>query len=55
MRVVSTMYQENLTVEETAVRFSVTVRTIFRIIRRCRDAGMPDLMGQQDLMPFAAD
>ena len=55
MRVVSTMYQENLTVEETAARFSVTVRTIFRIIRRCRDAGMPDFMGQQDLMAFAAD
>ncbi len=31
-----TMEQERLTVEEAAERFSVTVRTIFRILRRCR-------------------
>ena len=34
------MRLENLSVEETAERFSVTVRTIFRIMRRCREAGM---------------
>ena len=29
---------ERLTVEEAAGRFSVTARTIFRIIQRCREA-----------------
>jgi len=32
--VVATMAQEGLTFEETAERFSVTVRTVFRIRRR---------------------
>ena len=38
----STMQSEDLTVEEAAARFSVTVRTVFRIMRRCREAA-PDL------------
>ena len=38
LKVWSTMRSENLTVEEAAERFSVTVRTVFRIIRRCREA-----------------
>jgi hypothetical protein len=29
--------REGLTVEETAARFAVTVRTVFRAVRRCRD------------------
>ena len=34
------MEQERLTVEETAERFSITVRTVFRIVQRCREATM---------------
>ncbi len=51
-KVWSVMQQESLTVEEAADRFSVTVRTIFRIIRRCRDAAVID---QEELAVFAAD
>ena len=46
------MQQEDLAVEGAAERFSVTVRTIFRIMRRCRDAAMID---QEQLSAFAAD
>ena len=38
LKVWSTMGAEGLTVEEAAERFSVTVRTVFRIMRRCREA-----------------
>ena len=37
LKVWSTMRSEGLTVEEAAERFSVTVRTVFRIMRRCRE------------------
>ena len=37
-RIMRVMQQESLTIEETAERFSVTVRTVFRIIQRCREA-----------------
>ena len=33
------MQAEGLTVKEAAVRFSVSKRTVFRIMRRCREAG----------------
>tara|TARA_Y100000588_G_scaffold381989_1_gene468620 strand:+ start:273 stop:413 length:141 start_codon:yes stop_codon:yes gene_type:complete len=46
------MQQHDLTVEEAAERFEVTVRTIFRIMRRCRDASLAD---QEELVVFAAD
>jgi|TARA_B100001750_G_C15516776_1_gene607871 predicted DNA-binding transcriptional regulator YafY len=46
------MQQHDLTVEEAAERFEVTVRTIFRIMRRCRDASLVD---QEELVVFAAD
>ena len=39
-RMIRVMQQESLTVEETAARFSVTVRTVFRVIQRCREATM---------------
>jgi|TARA_B100000809_G_scaffold68608_1_gene65786 predicted DNA-binding protein YlxM (UPF0122 family) len=48
----SAMQQDDLSVEEAAERFSVTVRTIFRIMRRCRDAAVID---QEELAVFAAD
>ena len=39
-RIVRAMQQESLSVEETAARFSITARTVFRIIQRCREAAM---------------
>lgn len=39
LKVWSTMQSESLSVEDTAERFSVTVRTVFRIMRRCRESG----------------
>ena len=49
----STMQSEGLTVEEAAERFSVTVRTVFRIMRRCRDAAAE--LDAATLHAFAAD
>ena len=46
------MQNDDLTVEDAAERFYVTVRTIFRIMRRCRDAAVLD---QEELSVFAAD
>ena len=37
-RVLATMQAENLSVEAAAERFDVTARTIFRILRRCKNA-----------------
>ncbi len=37
-QVMYTINQERLSVEEAAERFSVTVRTVFRILQRCRAA-----------------
>ena len=53
LKVLTTMRLENLTVEEAAERFSVTVRTVFRIMRRCREA-MPEMEGQE-MLALAAD
>ena len=53
LNVWSTMQSERLTADEAAQRFSVTVRTIFRITRRCRDA-MMDVEGEE-LLALAAD
>ena len=44
-RIVGTMQQESLTIEETAERFGVTIRTVFRILQRCREATMRDPAG----------
>ena len=52
LKVWSTMRSESLTAEEAAERFSVTVRTIFRIMRRCRDAG--EELEEEELEVFAA-
>lgn len=37
-RVMYAIQQESLSMEEAAERFSVTVRTVFRILQRCRAA-----------------
>ena len=42
IKVLAVMQREGLTVEETAERFSVTVRTVFRAMRRCREA-LPEM------------
>ena len=41
-RIVHTMQQNSLSIEETAVRFGITNRTVFRILQRCREATMQD-------------
>ena len=37
-RIMRVMQQESLSIEETAVRFSITHRTVFRVMQRCRQA-----------------
>ena len=37
-RMCKIIYSEGLTAEQAAKRFSVTVRTVFRIMQRCREA-----------------
>ena len=41
-RIVRTMQQEALSIEDTAQRFGITNRTVFRILQRCREATMQD-------------
>ncbi len=53
LRVWSAIRSEGLSVEEAAERFSVTVRTVFRVIRRCREAD--EEMDGEALQAFAAD
>ncbi len=42
MEVLTVMQRDGLTVEETAERFSVTVRTVFRAMQRCREV-LPEM------------
>jgi hypothetical protein len=53
LKVLTVIQSEDLTVEQAAERFSVTSRTIFRIIRRCREAEAE--LGTEELQLFAAD
>lgn len=53
LKVWSTMQSESLTVEAAADRFSVTVRTVFRIMRRCRDEATE--LNSTEVQAFAAD
>ena len=55
-QVMTTIQLENLSVEAAAERFSVTVRTIFRIISRCRNAttDTPGNAAGQELPALAA-
>ena len=41
-RIVHTMQKEALSIEDTAERFGITNRTVFRILQRCREATMQD-------------
>lgn len=51
-QVMYTIQQESLSMEEAAERFSVTVRTIFRILQRCRNALAA--VEEQSLAAYAA-
>ncbi|MBM3942801.1 MAG: hypothetical protein FJ316_07760 [SAR202 cluster bacterium] len=51
--VLAAMERDGLTVEETAERFSVTARTVFRAIRRCRDA-MSEMSQEGEALPALA-
>ena len=53
MKVWRTIDSESLTAEEAARRFSVTVRTVFRIMRRCRESILE--MDVEEMEAFAAD
>ena len=53
LKVLTVMQIEKLTVDEAAERFSVTVRTIFRIMRRCRESSV-DMGDEEELQLFAA-
>ena len=44
-RILHVMTQESLSIEETAQRFSITARTVFRIMQRCREATMQGRAG----------
>ena len=39
LRISNTIQEENLTVEEAAERFSLTTRTVLRVLRRCPESG----------------
>ena len=51
-RMVRTIQQESLTVEEAAHRFGITIRTVFRTMQRCREASMLEAGGPA--LPLAA-
>ena len=53
LKVWRTIHSERLTAEEAAQRFSVTVRTVFRIMRRCRES-LPE-MNVEEMGALAAD
>ena len=54
LRVWNAIHLEGLSAEQAAERFSVTVRTIFRIVRRCRDAGQELLEEEREAFAAAA-
>ena len=51
-KVMYTIQQESLSMEEAAERFSVTVRTVFRTLQRCRNALAT--VEEQSMAAFAA-
>lgn len=54
LQVMAAMRLENLSVEAAAERFSVTVRTIFRIMQRCKNAAGEGKETGQELPAWAA-
>jgi hypothetical protein len=53
LKILTVMRNEELTVEDTAERFGVTVRTIFRIMRRCREDSVVSV-SRENIQLFAA-
>lgn len=53
LTILTAMRNEELTVEETAEKFEVTVRTIFRIMRRCREESATSV-STENIQLFAA-
>ena len=53
MRVWRAVESEGLTAEEAAVKFSVTERTIFRMISRCREALLE--LDKEEVLALVAD
>ena len=51
-RIVHTIQEESLTVEEAAERFGITIRTVFRIMQRCRELSLQETSA--DELPLAA-
>ena len=52
-QILRVMTQESLSIEETAQRFSVTARTVFRIMQRCREATMQEDSAGEGLLRAA--
>ena len=48
-RIVHAMLRECLSIHETAERFSITPRTVFRILQRCREATIESSAGEYGL------
>jgi predicted DNA-binding transcriptional regulator YafY len=53
MKVWRTVESEGLTAEEAAERFSVTERTIFRMISRCKEALLE--LNKDEVLALVAD
>ena len=53
MKVWRTVESEGLTAEEAATKFSVTERTIFRMISRCREALLE--LDKEEVLALVAD
>ena len=51
-KIVQIIEREHLTVEEAAERYGITVRTVFRIMQRCREASDQGTWAEQ--LPMAA-
>ena len=52
-RLIHVMHRESLSIEETAERFGITVRTVFRILQRCREATMEGANNGESLLEAA--
>lgn len=52
-RMLHIIQRESLSAEEAAERFSVTVRTVFRIMQRCREATMKDSPADHSMLSVA--
>ncbi len=54
LRVWRAIHLEGLSAQQAAQRFSITVRTVFRIVRRCQNAGQDLLEDEMEAFVAAA-